>query len=219
MVTCASTQYSAAPSFQSARSASGHQGPVKTDLCTLTRRTRQNFSRGDIISVPVHKTNRNPNIDLTDRNLTKTKIGGVYSKRRMVVVLWLTYDSMFCLPLHTFGKTGLQKKPNQMRKEFVCVKNEADGEFHNQGVHPPVEANCRHPLEEHTVVPLGDHIEVGYRDDIAAVGEMTADGFVRLLALWEHVTAEAKQEPRKRRARGYGGGQAHSGLPAIMENA
>lgn len=219
MLTVASRPFSTAPSHRSARSTMWGQGAVKTDLCILTRATRQTYSRGDIISVPVHKINRNPNIDLADTNLTKTRYGGVYSKRRMVVIMWINYESMFCLPLHTYSKNGLSKKPNQMRGEFVCVKNEQDVDFNNQGVHVPVEAVCKRPLDANTVIPLGDHVEVGYRDDIAPVGEMTRDGFIRLLALWEQVATQAKKEPRKQRTRGYGGSYGRGGMPAIMESA
>lgn len=217
VATNASRPFSVAPSYRTARSQGQRGRPVKTKLCTLTTRTRQSFGRGDILAVPVHKTNRDPTADLSDKLLTQTMLGGVYSKRRMVVVLWKTQDSMFCLPLHSYSRTGLSKKPNGMKNEFVCVKNEADKKFHNQGLHPPVEANCKHPLDVNTVIPLGDHVEVGYRDDIAQIGEMTGDGFVRLLALWDQVVLEAKSEPRRQQIRGRGFGQMHSNMPAIVE--
>lgn len=195
---------------------------VKTDVCVMTGATRDRYSRGDIISVPVHKVNRNPRIDLTDSNLTKTKIGGVYSKRRMVVVMYITCESMFCLPLHTFDHKGLQSKPNGMRREFVCVKNEDDAKFVNQSINAPAEANCNRPLDPLCVINLADHIEVGCQDGIVKAGEMTDAGFTRLLALWEGVVSQAKKEPRKQqqqRPRRFGAGGPRASLAPIQEGA
>ena len=63
---------------------------------------RRDFALGDIISIPFHSPNQNPNVDAeNDVNFVHTVAGPVYSKRRMVVILQIYTENMFYLPLYT----------------------------------------------------------------------------------------------------------------------
>lgn len=179
------------PSRYSNASGRTTYGPVKNQFCTLTGRTRRNFSKGEVLTLPHHVANCNPNVDLSDSCLTLTKFGGVYSKRRMFIVLTINADSMLCIPMFTYSHTGMKKKPLHIRHEFLSVANEGDEGFENQCVNLPIEANCRHPLDKDTTVHLGDVVKVGFREDIGKVGRVTQESYDRLVDLWRNFIDDA----------------------------
>ena len=107
----------AAPSrTSSSRSA---RRACNTEYCVSSNYKRHDFFLGDVISVPFHTGNTNPNVKPDDENLTLTIVGPAYSKRRMMVVLYIYMQDMYCLPMYNFGDRGLKQKPEHLRKEYV----------------------------------------------------------------------------------------------------
>jgi hypothetical protein len=62
-------------------------------VCKISNYTRRDFKLGDVIAAPFHVANTNPNVLSNDDRLTLTCEGHAYSKRRMMVVLFVhQYD-------------------------------------------------------------------------------------------------------------------------------
>jgi len=96
---------------------------VANNVCVLSGYTKHNFQLGEIITIPLHQPDLNPHADPNDQCLAHTIQGPVYSKRRMVVVLWIYEEILFCVPLYTFGKRGISSRPHWLIPEYVSVKN------------------------------------------------------------------------------------------------
>ncbi|KAK3723479.1 hypothetical protein LTR37_001731 [Vermiconidia calcicola] len=190
-----STQYkggrSQAPSNYSTRS---RRYTVNTAVCKLSGNTRRDFRKGDIIALPFHTANNNPNVDLTDRRLTNTCEGPAYSKRRMMVVMWLHEQDMFCLPLYTFGFKGLASKPEYIKREYVCMMNYFDKDFWNQGPHRPVKVDSHRPMDPNTTVHITGGREVSYQGDVHRVGRLLQDSYYDLFSLWQDLSEDAQAE-------------------------
>ncbi|KAF2773097.1 hypothetical protein EJ03DRAFT_324148 [Teratosphaeria nubilosa] len=99
-----------------------YRQPIKLPHCKVSGRTKRNFRMGDIISLPYHSANMDQYLQPTDRRLAETCEGWVFSKRRMMIVLWLHADDMFAIPLFIWHGAGLQKKMHAIH-EYVDIKN------------------------------------------------------------------------------------------------
>lgn len=154
------------------------------------------FRKGDIIAIPFHTANTNPNVDPTrDDQWQMTVWGPVYSKRRMVVVLWVYQRDMFCLPMYTFEHTGLRQKHRNILHEYVAVKNA--GKPHvPQGQYPAIEVvSYRKDMDPDSSIVLTGGVRVGCNEDITWSGRVTKKSYLELVALYQRVVDQAQAEP------------------------
>jgi hypothetical protein len=172
-----------------------HPGPAITQICRRSRYTKYDFELGDIIALPYHTPNNNPNLLPTDRRLAMTCEGPVYSKRRMAIVLWVYQHDLFCIPLYTHSHNGLRNKGPNHIMEFVCIKNLGARDFFNQGHHPPLVADCKYPLDKDTSAHVAGAFRVACNDDITWAGRLTEDSYFDLRDTWKWVSERAKQQP------------------------
>lgn len=192
MMTTVSATLSAAPSDGTMGSVAR---VVNTAACVLGRFRKRNFKRGDVISLPYHTSNSNPHVDPQDPNLSYTVVGPVYSKRRMVVVLWMYKETMFCVPMYSFNGKGLRSKPKHIKEDYVSVVNKGDVNFENQGVHPPIQVECKWPVDKNTTIKLVGGVDVPYKADIAKAGRLPRESFGRLMMLWKNLSGTAWGQP------------------------
>lgn len=175
---------------------SPRQMPVKNDIFVLSGLKRRDFRQGEVISLPYHIPNTNPNIEPTDPKLTKTWLGPAYTKRRMMVVLFLYQESMFCLPLYSFSERGLSAKAELVQKEYVCMKNVGDRHFVNSGHYEPVEIRTwLKPMTPETTVQLTGGIRVSFDEEIAPVGRLTEASYEHLVNSWQGLGEQARSQP------------------------
>ncbi|KAK5165920.1 uncharacterized protein LTR77_008844 [Saxophila tyrrhenica] len=116
---------------------------IDSGVCAKSGLTKEDYKLGEIIAIPFHQPNMNPHVDPNASDLVKTKYGPVFSKRRMVVVLWIYEEILFCVPLYTWDKRGVSSRADNLQPEYVSVKNVKDRDFQNQGRYQPVEATSR----------------------------------------------------------------------------
>ncbi|RMY92071.1 hypothetical protein D0862_09564 [Hortaea werneckii] len=181
-------------SFSSARLA------VNNAVCKLTGYTRKDFQKGEVISLPHHAANTDPNIDPnTDNRWRSTVEGPVYSKRRMMVVLFIYGRDMLCLPLYTWNKSGISRRPAWLKNEYVGVQDANNLNYINHGDYPPViiEGN-RRPMHEHSTVVLSAGCKVSCNEDILSVGRLTQKSHTHLVALWQELNRAAVAEAWRR---------------------
>jgi hypothetical protein len=137
----------------------------------------------------------NPNVLPNEPRLTITVEGPVYSKRRMLIVLWKHKQDMVCLPLFSHEGTGLNKKQHII-EEYICVMNVGDGNFQNPGRYPLVEAAMKHgALTPETTVHLACPTRVGYSENIAKIGQITEESHRLLVESWKDLCEEVRAEP------------------------
>jgi len=163
--------------------------------CRTSGLTRRDFRLGDVIAAPFHTSNTNPNYDPQDRRITFTVEGPAYSKRRMLIVVFIHLQDLYCLPLYSFGNRGLKDKPEYLKKEYVCMANHGDKAFVNQGKYPPVHVEAHHPVNPNTAVHLTGGVKVGCNEDISLAGRLTRKSYFELLELWEDTVKVAREEP------------------------
>lgn len=163
--------------------------------CRMSAYTRRDFRLGDVIAAPFHTSNTNPNYDPHDRRITFTVEGPAYSKRRMLVVVFIHLQDLYCLPLYSFGNRGLKDKPESLKKEYVCMANYGGRKFVNQGKYPPVHVEARHAVNANTMVHLTGGLRVGCNEDITSVGRLTRKSYFELVELWEKTVEDAREEP------------------------
>ena len=171
--------------------ASRYQARVNNAVCKTSGYRRQHFRNGDVISLPFHKANTNPDLEPTDDHLRITCEGPVYTKRRMLVVLWIYQRDMFCVPLYTFNHTGLQNKQGIL-EEYVSVSNWDDRDFENQGMYMPVVADCKRRLDQDTTIHITGGIKVACNEDIYRCGRISQESHIHLVDLWETLRNRAK---------------------------
>lgn len=174
------------------------QIPVKNDVYVHSGKRRKDFRQGDVISLPFHTPNTNIHTEPNDYHLGKTWLGPTFSKRRMMVVLWLFQDAMFCLPLYSFGERGITAKVENLQKDYVCMKNVDDNDFLNEGAYDPVEIKAyKKPMSPETTVQLTGGMRIMFCEDIAPVGRLTQKSHRHLVALWEDRNQVAMNEGRQ----------------------
>ncbi|KAM0719616.1 hypothetical protein Q7P37_003746 [Cladosporium fusiforme] len=175
---------------------STHTKPPSTQICKISNLTRRDFRLGDLISAPFHIANTNPHVDPSDARLALTIEGPVYSKRRMLVVLFIFAQDLYCLPLYSFGDRGLRAKPDHLHGEYVCVANEGEEKgFVNQSPHRFVVVSARRRVAASTTLHLTGGVRVGCNEDITAAGRLTRDTYFDLVELWQRVVKDASREP------------------------
>lgn len=160
---------------------------------------RQDFALGDIISIPFHSPNQNPNVDVeNDVNFVHTVAGPVYSKRRMVVILYIHTDNMFYLPLYTWNKRGISSRLRKVKGEYVGLKDTTDQNYKNEGDYPPIVATSRkkawHPA---TSIHLTGGGTVECTDDITFCGRVDKPSYMRLRKLFKERVEKAEGQPYK----------------------
>jgi hypothetical protein len=169
--------------------------PYLSEYCKTTNYTCRHFRLGEVITVPYHTSNTNPHVAADDDRLTLTVVGPAYSKKRMMVVLFIHIQDMYCLPLYSFNNRGLQGKPEHLKKEYVCMANDGDEDFSNQGVRPPVIIQAHHPVLENTTVHLTGGVRVGCNELVHSAGRLTQDTYYELVGVWSELVNGAKTEP------------------------
>lgn len=170
--------------------------PFYNNICRMSNYTRRNFKKGDIIALPFHESNTNPNVNpSSDDQWQMTVWGPVYSKRRMVIVLFIYQRDMLCLPLYTFNKTGLRNKGRDILHEYVSVKNVGMPHV-NQSKYPAVEVQAyKKPMHEDSTVHLTGGMKVGCNEDITWSGRLTRNSYIHLVGLWGQLNETARAEP------------------------
>lgn len=145
---------------------------VMTSVCKLSGFTKDDYAIGEIIWVPWHSSNNNPQVPRDDPHMGYNIIGAIFSKRRMVVVLWKYNEVTFCVPIFSHNKTGLQNKPTWLKEEYVVVRNVGDEEFENQGVYPPAEAKCNRKIDKNSVVWVAGGRMVPCEENISRAADL-----------------------------------------------
>jgi len=169
--------------------------PYFSEYCRASNYTRRDFRLGDVITTPFHTSNTNPHVTPDDNCLTLTAVGPAYSKRRMMVVLFIHIQDLYCLPLYSFGNRGLKEKSDHLKKEYVCMANDGDEAFVNQGIHPPVIIQAHHPVLPNTTVHLTGGVRVRCNEDMHNAGRLTRDSYYELLGVWSELVNGARTEP------------------------
>lgn len=173
---------------------------INTPECIKAPYASHDFNKGDVISVPFHVNNMNPNATFDDRSLRETEEGPVYTKRRMLVVLFKYEEGMLCLPLYSFGGRGIVAKarPVDYREHYVCLRDLKHLDFVNGGKTPPVDFVHASPydrLSRATTIHLSGAIRVHWEEYIGLVGRLTKEGYLRLLKRWKELQQKAENEP------------------------
>lgn len=188
---------SQAGSRYSTRSTGPRPQRFKNDVCELSNWAPAHYKLGDIIAVPFHEPNTNPNLKVGNANLTKTIDGHAFTKRRMVVVLWMYAEDMFCLPLYSFEGNGFMAKPTWYHAEYVSLGNEGDQNFKGQGLYDPIFAThkpTRDPFHPQSAVHLGGGFKVACRANNSYCGRLTEASYYALVQLWQDQCNKSKKQ-------------------------
>jgi len=170
-----------APSRASVATARTARQMFQNAVCTLSNYTRRDFCVGDVIAAPFHTANTNLNVSPQDPNLSATPWGHAYSKRRMMVVLFIHQQSLHCLQLYSFSGRGMGAKPVTQQDEYVSLRNAGEQSV-QQGPHKPLEMFAHRPIDgSNTTVHLTGGIKVGCNEDITRVGRLTQESYYDLL--------------------------------------
>ena len=168
-----------------------------TNVCELSNYLPEDYRLGEIYWAPYHEPNQDPGLQPTDAHLKQTMAGYVYTKRRMVVVLWTYTDDMFCVPMYTFRGNGLQNKPRTQIPEYVCVQNDDDLNYQKQGVHDPVVAirkPGRKPFHPEAVIHITGGLKVSCSVDNSYCGRLSEESYIYLRDLWERSFDDTKNQ-------------------------
>lgn len=173
---------------------------INTPECIKAPYAIHDFNKGDVISVPFHVNNMNPSATFSDPSLRETEEGPVYTKRRMLVVLFKYKEGMLCLPLYSFGGRGIvaKAKPQDLLDHYVCLKDLKHANFINGGPNLPIDfvhANPYDQLSRATTIHLAGGIRVHWQEYVGLVGRLTREGYSRLLKQWKELQQRAENEP------------------------
>ncbi|KAF2214952.1 hypothetical protein CERZMDRAFT_95328 [Cercospora zeae-maydis SCOH1-5] len=186
---------SAAPTENSIGAYNRH---IQTDTCIRTKLTVANFKIGEVIALPFHVPNLNPHHKITHERLRVTCEGPVFSKRRMFVILWINQVDMFCLPLYSFENQGISKKRDELKKDYIEVKNVKAESFRQLGLYEPVKMQTydpNRPMTDSTTIQLTGGIRVDPQEHISLVGRFTQASHRDLLKLYNDLSREAQKKP------------------------
>lgn len=111
-----------------------------------------------------------------------------------MVVMWKYEQTLFCLPLYSFGFRGLSSKPEFLKKEYVCLVDVNEQGFVNQGPNPYLQSTSRKPLDPKTTVHITGGREVECEADTNLVGSLTPASYGRLFKLWQDLSIAAQAE-------------------------
>jgi hypothetical protein len=185
-------------SYAQSRMTGGYKRqPFKGQYCKLSNMTRHDLNLGDVISVPFHTPNTDHKATNNDPNMSETRHGWAYSKRRMAIVLYIHGEVMFCLPFFSFQGRGIGAKPKDIIAEYACVRNDDDTHFINGGVHEPVAVNMNHPVDDKTTVHLTGGFMVECKADISKIGRVPKKSYFALTQLWKNSIATAARDAYK----------------------
>lgn len=143
------------------------------------------FREGDILSVPVDTVYMHPNKDSTFRSHSvDTPESSVYISRRIMVVIKLYNNSMLCLPMFSFGLTGIAAVPHQYRQDYIGVRQEEESSDteHSGGIRR-IQFECFGPKTMHpsSLVHLLGALHVHYSREIVDVGRVPKESFEELM--------------------------------------
>ncbi|CAK1356179.1 unnamed protein product [Cercospora beticola] len=176
----------------------GYNQNIQTNTCVRTNRSVRSFKIGEVIALPFHVPNLNPNNNITHDRLRVTCEGPVFSKRRMFVILWINQFDMFCLPLYSFEGQGITKKKGDLQKDYIEVKNVGVKFFEQMGLYRPVEMQTydpNRPMTDSTTIHLTGGIKVDPQEHISTVGRFTESSHRDLLTLYTDLSKEAQKKP------------------------
>lgn len=163
------------------------QGWFENDVCITSNFHKGSFQVGDVVSVPYHVANRCPTAQ-PGIEVNQTKVGPVFSKRRMFIILWHTDEYMFGLPLYSWHQVGISKKTKYI-KDYVSVGNyKFKNKFHMTGYHNPiwfVHKRDDSELTSSTTCHITGAHMIAYDEDIGKVGRITEKSYHALLKLWD----------------------------------
>lgn len=163
----------------------------------LSNFSRRDFQKGEIRSASFHTANTNPHVNPeTDCHWTATAVGPSYNKRRMLVVMYIFGEDMFCLPLFTRSGRGIASRPARLRKEYVAMKDHDDTAFKNDRLYSPVVVCCRRKrMDAATGVILTGGRTIGCNKNIAPVSHLEQSGYTRLELLYQERVRKAQKGP------------------------
>lgn len=173
---------------------------IKNGVCKKSPWVRNTFQKGHVISLPFHTPNMNEHCDPNDMGLTVNPNfeGGIFTKRRMLVVLFKHAELMYCLPLYSFtGRGILSRRPDVIHEytQLMDVKHSAG--FKTAGKHAPIEFKHKYSdssLLPETVIHLTGGLSVNWEEDISKVGRLTEEGYENLVELWRDLSDAALNE-------------------------
>ncbi|KAH9839677.1 hypothetical protein Tdes44962_MAKER08020 [Teratosphaeria destructans] len=170
--------------------------PEYNRVVRMSNLTRNDFKHGDIISIPFHEPNKNPNVVLPDDRFAMTREGPIYSERRMVFILWIYARTMFCLPHYTYGQTGLSNKEQWIKKEYASICDQGNQAHVNQSPHPPIDVIMGwKPMHKDSTVHLTGGLKVDCCEDITWRDRTTEGGHTLPKTLWTKLAVDAMAEP------------------------
>jgi hypothetical protein len=169
---------------------------TSSDLFHKTDFKRDDFKLGDVIYTPCHVPSTNDAAMEPDPAITASMVGPVYSKRRMMVVLFIHRFDLFCLPIYSFSGRGLaSKQPEEIRADYVELINGDRANYKKQGPHDAIRVYAFNPVREPSVVQLTRGHTVEFCEVIQLKGRLNRGGYDRLLRMWDSVITAAKSEP------------------------
>ncbi|CZT18631.1 uncharacterized protein RCC_04475 [Ramularia collo-cygni] len=173
--------------------------PEDTSLCTMkATKDRNTFRGGNVISLPMHQPNMNPKLSASDKFLSRSYYGGVYSKSRMAVVLYRFVNRMMVLPMYSWDGDGITSQAKYTHVDYVEVWNETERRrYTKEGVHDVIGVTMTYkPLRKRGCLSLAGAFSVDYRENIDLVGDMPATERKKLCRLMERRMATvAKDDP------------------------
>ena len=179
---------------------SGRRKWISNSVCKKSPWVRKTFQKGDVIALTHHTPNMNEHCDLNDKGLTINSNfgGGIFTKRRMMVVLFKHTEFMVCLPLYSFSGRGILSRRPQVMHEYAQLMDltHRDG-FPVHGDYDPIQfkhKDANKSLLPETVIHLAGAMSVNWEEDIAKVGRLTQGGYTALLGLWTQLNKDAVEE-------------------------
>ncbi|KAF2172225.1 hypothetical protein M409DRAFT_49949 [Zasmidium cellare ATCC 36951] len=171
----------------------------KTAVCVKSPWTRGTFNKGDVVSLPYHVANMNPERKEDDPGLHLSEFGPVLSKRRMVIILFKYKDIMFCVPLYSFTGRDIESRHPEVIEQYIQLINMYDdmSKFAGKGKYEPIKFRHVHRgqgLNECTTVHITGGKTVSWQEDIELVGRLTKPSYTRLMKLWRDFNDVADDE-------------------------
>lgn len=172
--------------------------PSTWPICPMKKNnSRRDYRRGQVIELALPQPNLNPNISATDPDLFPTKLGGVYSKERMAVVLWRFSTRMIVPPMYSWGGRGITSQPKNTHVDYVEVWNEEErNRYVKEGVHDVLGVVMnKMPLTKFGALSLQGAVSVDYRENITILGCMSEPGHRNLRSIMnQRINAVGRDE-------------------------
>lgn len=160
-------------------------------VCVHSPWERYDFKKGDVICLPSHMPNMNPEVDPKYPELRLSEIGPVISKRRFMIVLLKFKTTMFCIPLFTFGKRGIDEYIELIRYVAGTTDlNQSEEQERLDFIHDQPDR----PWSDLSTVHITAGWTVGWKEDIQKIGRLTKTSYTRLMKLWKEHNKTANDE-------------------------